>query len=129
MPEVRERPRVLIADDEPAIREVLLLILESHGLEARAVTNGREACLAAENGEFDLIFLDVMMPEQDGLSALAELKAAPATSNVPVVMVSALSADSDVETAVAAGADGYIVKPFGANEVLAKVQEHIGYDP
>jgi DNA-binding response OmpR family regulator len=114
-------PRLLVADDDDAVREVLVLLLETQGFEVQAVANGREACDAARSGCPDLLLLDVMMPVQDGLSALRELKADPATCRIPVLLVSALGTSADVRTAEEAGAAGYLTKPFRTHELLARV--------
>jgi DNA-binding response OmpR family regulator len=113
--------RVLIADDEPAIRDVLALLLETEGFETQAVANGREACIAARAVRPDLLLLDVMMPEQDGLSALRELKADPATNGIPVLMISALSTSRDLLAAEEAGAAGYLAKPFRSDDLLDRI--------
>jgi CheY-like chemotaxis protein len=113
--------RVLIADDEPAIRDVLVLLLETEGFETQAVANGREACVAARADRPDLLLLDVMMPVQDGLSALRELKADPATSSIPVLMVSALSMPGDLLAAEEAGAAGYLAKPFRSGDLMDRI--------
>jgi DNA-binding response OmpR family regulator len=118
--------RVLIADDEPAIRDVLALLLETEGFETQAVANGREACVAARTVRPDLLLLDVMMPVQDGLSALRELKADPATSGIPVLMISALSTTGDLLAAEEAGAAGYLAKPFRSGDLVDRIDAVLG---
>jgi DNA-binding response OmpR family regulator len=114
-------PRLLVADDDDAVREVLVLLLEMQGFEVHAVTNGHEACVAARERRPDLLLLDVMMPVLDGWSALRELKADPATSTIPVLLVSALGARADERSAAEFGAAGYVTKPFRSHELLARV--------
>lgn len=110
--------RVLVADDEPSIRQVLVYNLRAEGLEVEAVEDGDEACAAARASMPDLIILDVMMPGRDGLSALKELKSDPATADIPIVLLTAKATDAEVWQGWAAGADYYVTKPFDVVEIL-----------
>lgn len=110
--------QVLVADDDVAIRELLVFNLRAEGFDVVAVDNGEDACDAAWKGTPDLIVLDVMMPGRDGLSALRALKADPRTSNVPVVLLTAKATDAEVWQGWEAGADYYITKPFDIEEIL-----------
>ncbi len=110
--------RVLVADDDPVIRELLVMNLQAEGLIVDAADNGQDAVRLARETMPDLIVLDVMMPVQTGISALVELKGDPALSRIPVVLLTAKASDQEVWEGWEAGADYYITKPFDIEEVL-----------
>jgi CheY-like chemotaxis protein len=115
--------KVLIADDEPGVRRLLREILcgEYHVLEAQ---NGREAVDVAISEMPDLVLLDLIMPEMDGLTACRAIKDAPNTKEVPVVMVTAVTHELNKKLAEnAAGASAYVTKPFSPKDVMATVSE------
>ncbi len=117
-------PRVLIADDEPfqriLIRETLTEDPEFAFLEAE---NGAQALYQARNAKPDLIILDIMMPDIDGLRVCRMLKADPRLQNIPIIMVTALNKEEDRVNALDAGADNFLSKPFEAEELQAIVHE------
>jgi DNA-binding response OmpR family regulator len=115
--------RVLVADDDPDILDLLTLNLECHGYQVHPACDGEEARALALQLVPDLIVLDVMMPKLDGLEVLAALKAHPQTREIPVVMLTAKASDSDVWQGWQAGADYYITKPFDLDELM----RFIGY--
>lgn len=115
--------RVLVADDDPDIVELLRLNLEAHGYQVTSVDNGEDARAIALAERPDLVVLDVMMPKLNGLEVLAALKAHDATREIPVVMLTARASDNDVWEGWQAGADYYITKPFDLDELL----RFIGY--
>src|SRR5262249_59496586 len=90
-----------------------------------AVANGRAALAAARDRPPDLVLADVMMPELDGFGLLRELRADPRTRTVPVVLLSARAGEESRVEGLAAGADDYLVKPFSARELLARVGTHL----
>ena len=111
-------PTILLVDDTR-----LFLILEKEMLSRSAVliltaTNGREALEIAQRHRPDLIFMDLYMPEMDGAACCAALKADPALSGIPVVMVTTSMSTADRERCVAAGCSGYLVKPFNRHDFL-----------
>ncbi len=110
--------RVLVVDDDPDIRALLTISLELSGYQVTAATNGREGAELALALRPDLIVLDVMMPEVDGLTALRALKADPDTSAIPVVMLSASVEDESVWLGWEAGAAYYLTKPFELAQLL-----------
>jgi DNA-binding response OmpR family regulator len=110
--------RVLIADDDPAILDLLALNLTAEGFEVLAATNGDDAWSIARNAVPDLIVLDVMMPERNGLDVLASLKSHPRTRHIPVVLLTAKATDAELWEGWRAGADYYITKPFNLDELL-----------
>ena len=113
---------IYILEDDDSIRELLEYSLCRSGLEARGFSTPHEfgAAVAAECPT--LVLLDVMLPEEDGMSILTRLRRDPATSSVPVIMLTARDSEFDKVTAIDAGADDYITKPFGVMETLARVR-------
>jgi anti-anti-sigma factor len=120
----RSGGRVLVADDNADMRDYLLRLLSPHYL-VHAVRDGREALEAALADPPDLVVTDVMMPGMDGGQLLAALRADDRTSRVPVVMLSARAGQQAAVEGLAAGADDYLVKPFSAQELLARVGAHL----
>src|SRR5262249_53500306 len=118
--EVGDRPRVLVADDNADMRQHLgRLLAGAH--EFVGGGDGRAALAAARDRPSDLVLADVMMPELDGFGLLRELRADPRTRTVPVVLLSARAGEESRVEGLAAGADDYLVKPFSARELLARV--------
>lgn len=114
--------RVLVADDDPDIRDILVLNLEAEGFLVAAADNGAEAWALAKTALPDLIVLDVMMPERDGLEVLADLKADARTRDIPVVLLTAKATDREVWEGWQAGADYYLTKPFNLDELLRFIE-------
>ncbi len=113
---------IYILEDDDSIRELLEYSLTRSGLDTRGFATPHEfgAAVAAERPT--LVLLDVMLPEEDGLSVLSRLRRDPATASVPVIMLTARDSEFDKVTALDAGADDYITKPFGVMETLARVR-------
>ncbi len=115
--------RILIVDDEPLNRTLLDAIVSNMDVETTLVASGREAIAAFARATYDLVLLDVMMPELDGLQTLAILrKATPPGEHVPIVLVTALDARGDRLRGLEAGADDFITKPVDAHEVRCRVR-------
>jgi DNA-binding response OmpR family regulator len=110
--------KILIADDEQKIREVLREYAEFEGHEVTEAVDGMQAVELGKSGDFDIIILDVMMPKLDGFSACKEIRKAVDT---PVLMLSARGEEYDKLFGFETGADDYVVKPFSPKEVLARV--------
>jgi putative two-component system response regulator len=104
--------RVLLVDDEPAMRAVCRLNLELEGFDVLEAAEGREALDLALRERPDLVLLDVMMPSMDGFDVARRLRSNPATSRIPVVFMTALAATDDRRRGFEAGGVGYVVKPF-----------------
>ena len=105
---------VLFAEDDPHIRRVSEIALRRAGFEVVCVSDGAEALQMLEDRLFDLVLLDGMMPKIDGLEVCRRIKADPRMARVPVVLLSARSQGADEAAGRAAGAAGYIRKPFDA---------------
>jgi len=114
--------KILIVDDDPAIRQLCHNLFETKGHEVFEACDGVEGVDCAKESMPDLILMDVEMPRLDGLSCLRQLKEDPVTAHISVIMVSARSEGSDIEAALDAGADDYITKPFKPMELIYRVQ-------
>jgi len=112
--------RILIVDDEPAVRESLVSSLTFEGYETAEAADGIEALTAVEREKPDLVVLDVLMPRLDGLTACRRLRASG--SDVPVLMLTARDMVGDRVSGLDAGADDYLVKPFELDELLARIR-------
>lgn len=112
------KQRILIADDDPAIREVVRLLLEGAGYDVAEAADGPSAVEAA-SGAFDLIILDVMMPGCSGISACQQIRKKTMT---PILFLTAKSQDADKVLGFSAGGDDYLVKPFSYSELTARVR-------
>jgi signal transduction histidine kinase len=115
------RGHLLVVDDDPANREVLCRRLERQGHEVKTVSSGRDAMRILGEAEFDLVLLDIMMPEMDGYEVLSRIKADSALQHIPVIMVSALNELQSVVRCVEAGAEDYLTKPFNATLLKARI--------
>lgn len=116
------KQRILIAEDEADIRNILKLYLESEGFEVVQACDGGQALRMAQQEMPDLILLDVMMPNVDGFAVTQALRQ---YSQVPILILSARSQDADKILGLNLGADDYIAKPFNALEVVARVKAHL----
>ena len=117
--------RVLVADDNTDMREYLSRLLSSAGYLVETVTDGQQALERIRASVPDLVVSDVMMPRLDGLALLAALRTDPRTATVPVVLLSARAGQEASIEGLRAGADDYLVKPFAAAELLARVRANI----
>ena len=111
--------RILIVDDEPNILGTLAPLLRSRGYETYTAMNGRAALEAVDRDKPDLIVLDLGLPDIDGVDVCRQIRQA---SNVAIVILSARGAESDKVRALDAGADDYVTKPFGGEELLARIR-------
>jgi CheY-like chemotaxis protein len=123
--------RILIAEDEADIRNLITFTLRFAGYEVIDTSDGVEVTSVAkelaENGELpDLILMDVRMPRMTGYEACEQIKAHPLLKDVPVAFLSAKGQDAEVQTGLDAGAVAYIIKPFGPDQLAAKVKELLG---
>ncbi|WP_336317643.1 SpoIIE family protein phosphatase [Streptomyces lavendofoliae] len=119
------RARVLVADDNADMREYLTRLLTGAGYRVRTVNDGREALEAVRRETPDLVVSDVMMPRLDGLQLVAELRGDARTALLPVLLLSARAGQEASIEGLRAGADDYLVKPFAAAELLARVETNV----
>jgi sigma-B regulation protein RsbU (phosphoserine phosphatase) len=118
--------RVLLVDDSETVLQFEKLILRGSGYELVTAKNGNQALAQVDALRPDLILLDLMMPELDGLETLRRLKERPETGDIPVVVVTTKGAPDIVEQAFAAGCSDFLTKPVDKIELLAKVRKHLG---
>ncbi|MFM8560022.1 MAG: response regulator, partial [bacterium] len=114
--------RILIVDDEADIREFLSMRLKLEGYSVLEAGNGAEAVVVAKEQTPDLIVLDIMMPEMDGIEVVNRLRGSFATRNIPVILLSAKCSADDKLTGLGGGANDYVTKPFNLNELVMRVQ-------
>ena len=114
--------KILICDDERDIVSALKIYLEAEGYETVAAYSGAEALALLAEQEIHLVLMDVMMPELDGISAMARLRQ---SSNVPVILLTAKGEDTDKVLGLNVGADDYVTKPFNPVELLARVRSQL----
>ncbi len=115
-------PTILVCDDEKDIVSALEIYLHAEGYDTVAAYNGHDAIERLHEQEIHLVLLDIMMPEIDGLSALARIRQ---ESNVPVILLTAKSEDTDKVLGLNVGADDYITKPFNPVELTARVRSQL----
>lgn len=114
--------RVLVVDDERDIREAIKIYLRGEGIETVMASNGEEAITVMKNEDIHLILMDVMMPKMDGIVATSLIRE---FSNVPIIMLTAKSEDTDKIMGLSLGADDYITKPFNPMELVARVKSQL----
>jgi len=110
--------KILICDDEPGLRKAIKKYAQSEGYETAEASNGREAVEICKKEQFDIITMDVMMPEMDGFSAVKEIRK---TSSVPIIMLSARGEEYDKVIGFEYGIDDYVVKPFSSKEIMLRI--------
>jgi DNA-binding response OmpR family regulator len=115
-------PKILIAEDEPDIRELVTFMLRFAGYEVVAASNGEDAVRTAAREIPDLVIMDVRMPRMTGYDACRLMKANPDLRHVPVVFLSAKGQDSEIQSGLDAGADEYLLKPFSPAELTNRVR-------
>lgn len=118
---------VLVVDDDPDIRELVIWKLHQAGYATMAAGDGAEGLAIATNGDDqgrvpDLILVDWMMPKLAGIEMCKALRDNPVTSGIPLILLTAKAQESEVERGFAAGVDDYIVKPFSLREMLGRIQ-------
>jgi len=117
------RPRVLVADDEERLRRVLVRILGDCGIDVHTAADGRQAVTMTISGSYDLVILDLLMPGQDGFSALREIMRC--RPDQAVLVLSCLTDPESKMTGLGLGADDYVPKPFHVGELVARVQARL----
>ena len=115
-------PKILVVDDDPAISEMLTIVLESEGLQPIPITDGNDAVPAFEQHNPDLILLDLMLPGMNGVDICRAIRR---DSNVPIVMLTAKTDTVDVVLGLESGADDYVTKPFKPKELVARVRARL----
>ncbi|MDO8689778.1 MAG: response regulator transcription factor [Dehalococcoidia bacterium] len=111
--------QILVIDDEPSMLRALRTLLSRHGFQVELAEEGRKGLDAYSHHRPDLILLDLVLPDMDGLEVIREVRA---TANTPIVVLSVKGAERDKVAALDLGADDYLTKPFGVDELLARVR-------
>ena len=114
--------KILVVEDERAISDLIRMNLEDAGYACTCVYDGMAAADQIETQTFDLVLLDIMLPDEDGLEIVRKLRAIPDTKKVPVMMVTAKTTEIDKVKGLDIGADDYITKPFGVMELISRVK-------
>lgn len=114
--------KVLVVDDDPHIRELVKMKLQSAGHDVITAVDGQDGLDTALREQPGLVLLDIAMPKLTGLEVCEKLRAEPSTAQLPIVLITARSSEADVEKGFAAGADDYITKPFSPRELLARLE-------
>jgi DNA-binding response OmpR family regulator len=119
-------PRILVVEDDPAVRDVVELALMREGMLTHVVGDGDLALRSLRGSDtFDLVILDVMLPGKDGVTVCAEIRADSAHKDVPVVMLTARDDETSVVVGLEVGADDYMTKPFRPRELVSRVRAHL----
>lgn len=119
---------ILVADDEPEIVDLVRLVLEWEGYTVLEAPNGADAWSLAQANVPDLIFLDMRMPKMGGQEVLEHLQSDQALANIPVVMLSVMTTNAQVKTALETGAIAYLPKPFELGEMMRLVKNILSQD-
>jgi CheY-like chemotaxis protein len=128
-PSTPHSQRILLVEDDDALASVYQTRLEAEGLNVRRVSNGEDALANALSFKPNLVLLDVMMPKVSGFDVLDILRNTPETANLKIVMLTALSQDSDKERAEALGVDDYLVKSqVVIADVVDRIKHHLGLE-
>ncbi len=113
---------IYLLEDDNSIRDLVIYTLSSQGMEAQGFAKPSEFWAAMEQRQPDLLLLDVMLPEEDGLTVLRKLRTAARTAHLPVIMLTAKSTEYDKVLGLDGGADDYVAKPFGMMELLSRIR-------
>ena len=119
MPNSAVKPLILVVEDDPAVRNLIVAALEAHGLRHMAVETAHAAIAAASSQAPSIVLLDLGLPDMDGVKVVESVRA---WSGMPIIVVSARSEDFDKVSALDAGADDYLTKPFSVDELLARLR-------
>jgi DNA-binding response OmpR family regulator len=115
--------KILIAEDERDIRELITLTLQFNGHDVTSAKDGAEAVETAQTDTFDLILMDVRMPRMTGYEACRALRSLETTREVPIIFLSAKGQENEVQTGLDAGANHYVLKPFAPDMLIRKIDE------
>lgn len=124
-----KQKRILLVEDDDALANVYLVRLQAEGFDVRRVANGEDALAAAISYKPDLVLLDVMMPKVSGFDVLDILRNTPETANLKIIILTALSQESDKQRAVQLGVDDYLVKSqVVITDVIERIKHHLGIE-
>jgi len=121
--------RILSIEDDAAISQFLQAVLSAAGYTVEIAADGKDGLAAVRARRPDVIILDLLMPYKSGFEVLRELKGKPETGGIPIIILSSNSREEDIVYALNAGADDFIIKPFRARELVARVRKVLGPSP
>jgi two-component system KDP operon response regulator KdpE len=113
------KPIILVVEDDAPVRNLMITTLKTHDYKYLTAPTGREAVMLASSHNPDVVFLDLGLPDMDGIDVIRQMRS---WSNMPIIVISARSEDEDKITALDAGADDYLTKPFSVEELLARLR-------
>ena len=113
------KPIILVVEDDAPVRNLMITTLKTHDYKYLTAPTGREAVMLASSHNPDVVFLDLGLPDMDGIDVIRQIRS---WSNMPIIVISAHSEDEDKITALDAGADDYLTKPFSVEELLARLR-------
>ena len=116
---------IMVVDDNQDLVEIVRLTLESKGFNVRCAYSGKDLFAGLEEQKPDLILLDIMMPEMDGLEVLTRIKGNPDTASIPVILLSAKALEEDIRVGYKLRADEYITKPFTRTQLMTSINRHL----
>jgi len=119
--------RILVVDDEPDIVELVAFNLRAEGYDVITASNGVDALERARSALPDLIVLDLMLPELDGMAVCEILRELPVTSVIPIIMLTAWSSEMSRDIGLGLGAEDYMIKPFSPRELVARVNNTLNH--
>jgi len=117
-----KKKRILIVEDEERIRKVINILIRAENIEIEEASDGKMALEKIFGANYDLVILDLMLPEVDGFSVLEEIRGNEDTKDLPVIIVSARSTDKDILEGLKGGANYYIPKPFEPQELISSIE-------
>lgn len=118
--------KVLIAEDDKDIRDLVVLTLQFSGFDVDSAEDGAAAVEKAENVDYDIILMDVRMPRMTGYEACRRLKEMERTKDVPIIFLSAKGQEAEIQTGIDAGASDYILKPFSPDALVNTIKKVLG---
>ena len=117
-----KKKRILIVEDEGSILKLETILLTVKGYEVSGALNGKEALEKLSLGVFDLVLLDIMLPDIDGFEVCRSIRNNPQTSMIPIIMLTAKKTPEDHHRGLSCGADGYITKPFKSASIIEEIE-------
>ena len=119
------KARILVVEDSPTLQLWLKVRLEYHGYTVIQALDGKAGLKMVKSEKPDVVLLDVMMPEMDGIEVCRRIKSDPEIKNIPVIFLSAKAQQKDIDEGLAAGAEAYITKPYESDELLEEIEKFL----
>ena len=123
--QMEKKLHIIIVDDSSTNNLLCKILFDEKGYKTTIIDNGKLAISTIKNAKPDMVLLDLMMPETDGLAVLRELKSGAGTKDIPIIIVSAADTQAYINEVMKLGPLDYVKKPIGLNDLLGKVEEHL----